>query len=98
MDETNGLYPYAGDAYYPVEGVDGKVGDFLTKHKKKILVGAGVLAIGLGAVLYVKHSKDKKKARTSSSRGLSGTGRKKKSSKKRRTTKRKSSKRVVHLK
>ncbi len=92
MDETNGLYPveYYSQPVAGIEGVDGPVGDFLTKHKKKILVGVGITAIGLGALLYLKHSRKQKATQRT---GLGGVSRRRK--KKRKSTTRR---RTVELK
>lgn len=67
------------------EGVDGAGMDFFKKHKKKILIGAGLVAAGLGLYYLTKS----KKAAPRRARSLSGvsTRRKRKAT----TTRRKRS-------
>lgn len=55
--------------------MDGSVGPFLAKHKKKLLIGAGIVAVGLGVVLYIKHSRTPAKRTPARAKGLSGAKR-----------------------
>lgn len=76
-----------GELAYPgtlgVEGVgalDGKVSEFLKRHKKPILIGAGVLAVGIGTYFLIKYNKNSASvtSRTTTTRrrtGVSGVGR-----------------------